>query len=100
MAGFSVECAIKAAICRKAGKRFFDPDSEAGKYKIHGLRLLIERGGLWNILRDNEGIRFTLLFLDEWTVAWRYNQAAPKPEWTEQFLDRAEDFNQWLSEKF
>ena len=97
LAGYAVECALKAKICERRGKTVFDPDAEFKKFKIHTLKLLAERGGLNDIIGGNATMASALLFLDNrWSVVLRYSNRSISNEEVREFLDKARGFTQWL----
>jgi len=77
LAGYAVECAIKACICKRT-KRFDFPDKELAKEAwVHDLGKLIAvaelSGDLEHACKSNRGLEVNWATVKDWSEAKRYD---------------------------
>lgn len=77
LAGYAVECAIKACICKRT-KRFDFPDKDlANKVWTHDLKALLAAAGLADELasasKSNKGLSENWTIVKDWKEARRYD---------------------------
>lgn len=94
VAGYGLECALKARICADRGETHLDR-----QLHHHDLRRLAEATGLWPVIkRDNARLRRLVYFQTMWDVRMRYAKRPHGEAEVREFLSPARDFTKWLSE--
>ncbi len=71
LAGYCVECGLKACISRKTKADDFPP-KDANKYYTHDLQKLLDVADLRRTLDDNALLRANWTLVAEWTEECRY----------------------------
>ena len=92
MAGYGIECALKARICGDRGQ-----DRLGQEFWHHDLRRLAQETHKWAALPADDPHRDALVVLQTaWDVQMRY--ALPNRKRTEvrRFIEEAKDFTTWL----
>lgn len=90
LGGYTVECALKSAICALKNLPTLPED-----YKTHVLDELFVATGL--TLPDNLVMKFCIL--RDWTVELRYQTKALNAQDARKFLQYAKEVKQWLESK-
>ena len=94
LAGYAVECALKARICSDTNAKYLAP-----KFFIHDLQKLGEFTTLRGKLSADKNVNKLLAFLAlSWSVNWRYQQPVLREEEVKLFLERVTEFQTWLFE--
>ena len=92
VAGYGVECALKARICADRGEERLDP-----QFFHHDLRRLAEATAKWTDIRCNRERSEALVYLQaEWDVEMRYEQRSLDSRGVNRFIKKAEEFAKWL----
>ena len=94
MAGYGVECALKAQICVSR-----DEICLPAEFFHHDLRRLAEATDKWPRMAGADPRHLNrLLFIEsEWQVAMRYAKRSYEHTRVAEFIDRAKEFCEWLS---
>lgn len=93
LAGYAVECALKARICREKQVDILDP-----QYFTHDLTLLVRHTTRFDSLKRNKSIEEAFKFVEsEWNVAVRYRMPSIKAEVARKLFRKAKEVCQWLS---
>jgi hypothetical protein len=96
MAGYGVECALKARICDERGEQRLDPEFSHGR-RGHDLAWLAENTNRWSGLPGGDPHRDILRDLQgQWDVAMRYTSPYRDPSAVRKFIEKAKDFTTWL----
>ncbi len=92
LGGYSIECALKARICRDRGADTLPPE-----FYSHSFHFLAEKTTLWPKLQSDERIMQLFVYLEsEWAVQLRYHMRVLDPHHVRNFLNKSKDFTQWL----
>jgi len=92
VAGYGVECALKARICFDRSARYLDRE-----FHHHDLRRLAEATSLWpRIKRDPSRLGRLRYLQSEWHVTMRYAARPYDPSTVRDFITRAREFTRWL----
>lgn len=92
VAGYGVECALKARICADRNEERLDK-----QFQHHDLRRLAEATSLWPRMHADPDRFARLRYLEsEWFVAMRYAARTYDPSEVNRFIGRARDFTEWL----
>ena len=93
LAGYAVECALKATICLHRGTGRLEPG-----FFTHDLSELAQAAGLWPTLVADPGTISTFERVAFWHVALRYQALSWATSDVWQFLRDCEELTQWVSE--
>jgi hypothetical protein len=92
MAGYGVECALKARICAERGEDHLDKE-----FYHHDFRRLAENTSKWRNLSASDEWRRTLDTLQSlWEVQMRYTMRYSDPNTVRRYLEMARSFTTWL----
>jgi len=94
VAGYGVECALKARLC--AERR---ADRLPRQFAHHDLRRLVECTSLWPRLKaDRQWFGLFVSLCSEWAVSMRYAMYPYDPSGVRRFIEKSKEFVKWLSE--
>lgn len=107
LAGYSVECLLKAIICKNIQPNEFPPKNTNSTHYIHSIEHLVKTAGLDKELefdRDrSDKLKNSYLLLKDWDPAeLRYNSGPIQRTQIEDFLEAIKDqegFVSWLSKR-
>ena len=92
VAGYGLECALKARICSDRSERYLDRE-----FHHHDLRRLAEATLLWpRIERDRSRLDRLRYLQSEWHVTMRYAVRPYDPSTVRDFISSAREFTKWL----
>lgn len=92
LAGYGIECALKARICADRGDSYLDP-----QFFHHDLRRLAEATTVWGRIQSSQQRLETLTYLQGmWDVSMRYAQHPYSPAEVRRFIQRGREFVRWL----
>jgi HEPN domain-containing protein len=96
LAGYAVECRLKAAVCQFIGARMLPV-----KLQTHDLWTLLVGAGLEKALQSNQQMRTYFNFIESvWDVEIRYAAKPYGRNDAEKFLDTVRRFVKWLNAIF
>ena len=86
LAGYSIECALKACIAKKT-KRYDFPNLELARDSWkHDLKTLFKTAGLWtdfeNDMKNNKALEVNWSTVKDWRVDSRYDSSVPPNNFT------------------
>ena len=95
LAGYGVECALKAKICVDRGDYQLD-----SKFFHHDLVRLATETCKWKLMSLKKDAWYGRLFYLQtmWFVEMRYEVRSHDKEKVRQFIEKAKEFTKWLSE--
>jgi len=106
LAGYAIECLLKATLMRRFGcRQLADLEEElrrrgtlagAGTVFTHQLRTLLTLAGSLNRLRQNAAIWRRFNDANRWLPAWRYTADLADREEAEEFLTAVDAVRQWI----
>ena len=92
LAGYAVECKLKAAVCRYLGVEVL-PES----FRTHDIRFLIRSAGLAEAVNSDKVIQARFRRIDSmWRTEIRYSGKPYGKQAAENFLDNVRRVVQWL----
>ena len=92
LAGYGIECALKARICADRSEAHLDP-----QFFHHDLRKLAEATAVWSQIQGNHQRGDTLTCLQTmWYVDMRYGCRTYDPAEVRRFIQKAREFARWL----
>jgi len=92
IAGYGVECALKARLCDDLHSPFLPTE-----LWHHDLQTLARKTTRWILIEgDPDRLRLFTFLLSEWQVSMRYAIRTYEEKDVRNFLDRAKEFTKWL----
>ena len=92
LAGYAVECALKARLCADRGEFFLDPE-----FYVHDFVGLAKRTQLWPVLETDQRMQQVFAQLDtQWSVHLRYTTGYLDAQEVHRYIEKAEVFCRWL----
>lgn len=96
LAGYAVECRLKATVCQFIGEERLPPELQT-----HDLSILLVNAGLEKTLQSNQQVRTYFNFIESvWDVEIRYAAKPYGRNDAEKFLDTVRRFVKWLDAIF
>ena len=107
LAGYSVECLLKAIICKNIQPNEFPPKNPSNTHYIHNIEQLIKTAKLDKEFEFDRGksdeLKNSYLLLKDWDPAdLRYNTGPTSQKKAKDFLDAVKDekgFVSWLNKR-
>jgi len=96
LAGYSVECLIKAVICTKIGPNEFPAKNADKTHYIHDIKKLVETAGLEKELeydcKRNQGLEKSYMLLKDWDPkSLRYDSSRISEEIANNYFEAIKD---------
>lgn len=92
LAGYAVECALKARLCADRGELFLDPE-----FYVHDFVGLARRTQLWPEIETDQRVQQLFAQLDtQWSVHLRYAAGHLDAQDVRRYIEKAEAFCRWL----
>jgi HEPN domain-containing protein len=93
LAGYAVECKLKAAVCR-----YLDVDELPERFQTHNIQFLIRSAGLAEAVDSDKVIQARFRRIDSlWRAEIRYAGKPYGKQEAENFLDNVRRVVQWLN---
>jgi hypothetical protein len=93
LAGYAVECALKARICYERQVEILSP-----QFYTHDLRWLLEMTGLSLRAKGEQAFWRAFSYVQvHWSVALRYQMPSLDAQKAREFLDKTKEIMSWLS---
>jgi HEPN domain-containing protein len=106
LAGYPVECLLKAKLMRKFRRRHLAALEDAlqargalpnqGTVFTHQLEMLLRLTGVMDRMRSDKGIWRRFNTVNRWLPAWRYNASLSNREEAEDFLEAIDETLRWI----
>lgn len=76
LAGYAVECMLKAAICARLAKEEAFPDRNSKQFYVHDLDELLALAGLREIISADERVAKNWMVIQTWNPEQRYAESS------------------------